>query len=501
MSVNLPFKANNKTLRKAVTLYQDDKQKAIQTYGQMHTWNTSRVTDMSQLFSSVFNNGTTFDNINDIISGWDVSKVTNMSQMFSFCKTFNQPLNSWNVSSVTNMESMFWSCNKFNQPLDTWNVSQVTNMSGMFYSCNKFNQPLNTWNVSQVTNMNYMFAGCWAFNQDISNWDVSHVTTMNSMFYECTNFNQNISNWVLMPGVNMSNMFLNCPIIEANKPHAPVAVAHVEVNALQIHQSAAKIDYEQLNEFLSTKIPQHIVIPKNYADYIKDTINLIINTISETREKKEELKAGIKKIYDERLKGLKYSEKSPLLLDSIINSLEYVKKQPNDFKQMYVETFVKDCVHAYEGTDGMTCAAGALERIIFSLVPACKTNPANPDYTTLIIIISGPELIIQSIQDWYKSHNSTNQDNDIFHAKTPIEKKADLKQYLLELYPGLPELIDELIISHADSIGYDKDDFTYGGGKKRNSRKRRNRRINKTRKRRKNKTRKTIQKRKIRTYN
>jgi len=484
MSVKLPFKANNKTLRKAVALYQDreQKQKVIQTYGQMHTWNTSRVTDMSYLFSNEFNTGTTFDNINDIISGWDVSKVTNMTEMFSFCKTFNQPLNSWVINTSTvenvNMSVMFRYCETFNQPLNNWNVSRVTNMGGMFTNCKTFNQPLNNWIVSQVENMKSMFSGCLRFNQNISNW--------------VTNSRINVA-------TSYSHVFDNCPIIEENKPHIPVAIAHVEVNALQIHQSAAKIDYEQLNEFLSTKIPQPIVIPQDYSAYIKDTINLIINTISETRETKEELKARIKKIYDERLKGLKYSEKSPLLRDSIINSLEYVKKQPNDFKQMYVEAFVKDCVHAYEGSDGMTCAAGALERIIFSLVPACKTDPENPDYITLIIIISGPELIIQSIQDWYKSHNSTNQDNDIFHSKTPIEKKADLKQYLFELYPGLPGLIDKLIISHADSIGYDTDDFTYGGKRRRNSRKRRNRRINKTRKRQKNKTRKTIHKRKNRT--
>jgi surface protein len=534
MSVKLPFKANNKTLRKAVALYQDreQKQKVIQTYGQMHTWNTSRVTDMSYLFSNEFNTGTTFDNINDIISGWDVSKVTNMTEMFSFCKTFNQPLNSWvintstvenvnmsvmfrycetfnqplnnwNVSRVTNMGGMFTNCKTFNQPLNNWIVSQVENMKSMFSGCLRFNQPLNDWNVSRVTNMGSMFTNCKTFNQPLNTWNTSNVTDMSNMFSGCTNFNQNISIWVINPINTHSNIFNECPITEANKPHIPVTIARVEVNAAQIHQASSKINYEKLNEFLSTKIQQPIVIPQDYSAYIKDTINLIINTISETRETKENFKVGLQKIYDERLKGLKYSEKSPLLRDSIINSLEYVKKQPNDFKQMYVEAFVKDCVHAYEGTDGMTCAAGALERIIFSLVPACKTDPAIPDYITLIIIISGPELIKQSIKDWYILHNSTNSDNDIFHAKTKIEKQADLREYLLQRYPGLPDLIDELIINYAEVFGWEADDFTYEGGKRRNSRKRRNRQKNKTknktRKRQKNKTRKTIHKRKNRT--
>jgi len=569
MSITMPFRPTNETIKTAVRLFKNNKNSAINKYGKMDTWIITEVTDMGNLFNEYM-----FDGINDIISGWDVSNVTNMSEMFSFCETFNQPLdswvvssvetmhymfvdcesfnqplNSWDVSKVTNMFAMFSGCLRFNQPLDRWDVSQVKNMTVMFGRCYNFNQPLDSWIVTNVTDMSYMFNGCASFNQPLHSWDVSHVvrmeimfngcetfnrplntwntsnvTNMSDMFYGClkfnqplnnwnvsnvadvsymfsgcTNFNQNISNWDLMPGVTILDMFQNCPIDEANKPHARVAIAPVAVNAVQIHQSAAKIDYDQLNKFLSTKIPQPIVIPPNYADYIKYTINTLIDNSVENSEQKKDLKAGLQKIYDERLQGLEYSEKSPLLLDSIINSLEYVKTQPSVFKKMYVEAFVKDCVHAYEGNDGMTCAAGALERIIFSLVPACKTNPANPDYTTLIIIISGPDLIIQSIIDWYKSHNPKNVGAVAFPEGTSIEaKKADLRQYLLGLYPDLPELIDKLIISHADSIGYD--DFTYGG-KGRNTRrhKTKNKTKNKTRKRQKNKTRKTIHKRKNRT--
>jgi hypothetical protein len=181
--------------------------------------------------------------------------------------------------------------------------------------------------------------------------------------------------------------------------------------------------------------------------------------------------------------------------------LEYVKIQLDDFKQMYIETFVQDCVHAYGGPDGMTCAAGALERIIFSLVPACHTDPENTDYKILEKLIIPPtELIIQSIVDWYKSHNPDKPENVgavAFPEGTSIEaKKTDLRNYLSGLYPGVPDLIDQLITSHAEAL--EDDDFTYGG-KKRNSRKRRNRRINKTRKRQKNKTKKTKHKRKNRT--
>jgi surface protein len=41
------------------------------------------------------------------ISAWDTSQVTDMSQMFYDAEKFNQPLNNWNVAKVTNMSEMF----------------------------------------------------------------------------------------------------------------------------------------------------------------------------------------------------------------------------------------------------------------------------------------------------------------------------------------------------------------------------------------------------------
>ena len=265
------FIATNKTIRTAVKMYQNDKANAITEYGQMHTWDTSGVTDMSSLFWRPEGLGTIFDNINDIVSNWDVSHVTDMSLVFANCGTFDQPLNGWNVSQVTNMWAMFFGCETFDKPLNEWNVLQVTNMNMMFKNCKMFNQPLNTWNVSQVTTMDSMFENCIMFNQDISNWVLSRL--------------------VLMRMVDIgSRVFENCPnMIEQYKPRP--GIAHVEVNAVQVHQAAAKINYEKLNKFLSKRIPQPIPRPDYYGVYIKHSLY----TISETLENKEELKDGIKK--------------------------------------------------------------------------------------------------------------------------------------------------------------------------------------------------------------
>ena len=107
-----PF--TNKTLRRAVKDYLaggDRKKRIVEKYGE--------------------------------ISTWDTSKVTNMEFMFLDATSFNQPLNNWNVSNVTNMWYMFLNATSFNQPLNKWNVSNdVTYMRRMFDGADSFNQPL-----------------------------------------------------------------------------------------------------------------------------------------------------------------------------------------------------------------------------------------------------------------------------------------------------------------------------------------------------------------------
>ena len=50
------------------------------------------------------------------ISFWDTSLITNMSNLFFNKRNFNENINNWNVSNVTNMEKMFCHAYSFNQP-------------------------------------------------------------------------------------------------------------------------------------------------------------------------------------------------------------------------------------------------------------------------------------------------------------------------------------------------------------------------------------------------
>ena len=179
--------ADKTQLRTAVDLWVSNRTSAIATYGQINTWCTGNVTDMSQLFQ----NKTTF---NDDISNWDVSNVTDMSNMFYNATSFNKDIGSWNMSSVTRARYMFYFASSFDQNINAWNVSSVTNMYGMLSLMSVFNQPIGDWDVSNVTDMGAMFLASTSFNQDISTWCVTNITS------EPINFS------------------LNSPLTQANKP-------------------------------------------------------------------------------------------------------------------------------------------------------------------------------------------------------------------------------------------------------------------------------------------
>jgi len=59
---------------------------ALIEYEDIPNWDTSKITDMSELFQN-------FKTFNEDISGWDTSRVTSMSYMFEGAEQFNQNIN------------------------------------------------------------------------------------------------------------------------------------------------------------------------------------------------------------------------------------------------------------------------------------------------------------------------------------------------------------------------------------------------------------------------
>lgn len=181
--------------------------------GNPNTWDTSSITDMSNIFENQ-----KYTN-NPDISTWDTSIVTTMESMFQ-SSHFNNNIGNWNVSSVTNMTQMFLQSD-FNQSLANWErtdstLGNVKGMYNMFANNTKFNQDITTWNVSSVTDMRQIFIGAFAFNQPIGNWDTSSATMMHSMFNSARSFNQPIGNWDTSNVTGMNAMFYGATVFNQN---------------------------------------------------------------------------------------------------------------------------------------------------------------------------------------------------------------------------------------------------------------------------------------------
>ena len=136
---NNSYLFTNESLRKTVQKYIDKnlhRKSILFWFGPISDWDTSRVTDMSELFYLQRQK----NSFNEDISRWDVSHVTNMARMFYEARAFNQPLTDWNVTNVTDMTEMFYEAHSFNQQLDRWKVGKGTSRSRMFYNALKFNE-------------------------------------------------------------------------------------------------------------------------------------------------------------------------------------------------------------------------------------------------------------------------------------------------------------------------------------------------------------------------
>ena len=120
------------------------------------------------------------------LSSFDTSKVTNMSDMFSGMynlTTLN--LSSFDTSKVTNMRAMFANLtNLTTLDLSNFDTSKVTNMKFMFHGVyNLTTLNLSNFNTSQVTDMGSMFSNMSNLTTlDLSNFDTSKVKNMKSMF-------------------------------------------------------------------------------------------------------------------------------------------------------------------------------------------------------------------------------------------------------------------------------------------------------------------------------
>jgi len=119
------------------------------------------------------------------ISLWDTSAVTDMSELFMFAEFFNDDISKWCTTSVVSMKTMFLGAKAFNCNIGGWDVAAVTTMAFMFFNASSFDSDISMWETKNVTTMWCQFQGATKFTQDISEWDTTAVTDTVSAFVDC----------------------------------------------------------------------------------------------------------------------------------------------------------------------------------------------------------------------------------------------------------------------------------------------------------------------------
>tara|TARA_R110001592_G_C12948250_1_gene731085 strand:+ start:44 stop:853 length:810 start_codon:yes stop_codon:yes gene_type:complete len=194
----------------AISAYNADPVAGAAFYGDINTWCTGNITDMSYLFEG-------YQNFDYDISNWDVSSVTDMSEMFNGARAFNQDISTKQVTLANGFT------------YTAWNVSNVTNMDLTFRLAESFNQDIGTWDVSSVTKMLKIMIQCNAFNQDISSWDISNVANNEQIYISDTqmstpNYDALLIAWSVLPNLP-TGVELTMKVISSTIPKYSIGAA------------------------------------------------------------------------------------------------------------------------------------------------------------------------------------------------------------------------------------------------------------------------------------
>ena len=172
----------------------------------------ARPTSTANWFLS-YSNLTTIEHLGDL----NTSKVTDMSQMFRDCKALTKlNLSTFQTQNVTDMNRMFNNCNALaDLDVSEFNTRNVTDMGNMFSDCYSLKElDVSGWDTKNVRYMGFMFFSCESLTSlDLSNFDVHKVEGMMDMFYDCQSLTTIFcdDDWSTLPLKNKGeNMFAGC---------------------------------------------------------------------------------------------------------------------------------------------------------------------------------------------------------------------------------------------------------------------------------------------------
>ena len=183
-------------------------------------WNTSKVTDMRNMFSNLIPDYGGLDEEHDVLrlvdlSNIDTSSVTTMQNMFDYRKNLKTIVfGNFSTKSLTNVAAMFGD-NKSLESIDfpkEATFEKVQNFASMFTGCSGLkNLDVSNWNTSSCTDMGFMFYECSSLKEiDVSNWDVSKVADFDHFAAHANLKRKGIENWKTTSATSMNALFHNC---------------------------------------------------------------------------------------------------------------------------------------------------------------------------------------------------------------------------------------------------------------------------------------------------
>ena len=151
---------------------------------------TCKISDMSSIFVDIDKYTKDWD-IELNISTWNTSNVTDISNLFSNVRKISKiDLTHWDVSNVKYMSSVFSVTNlKQVGDLSKWDLHNCKDIGAMFYMCSELESigDISNWNVSKVIDTDFFLSGCHKIKSigDISKWNVIRVNDFTEMFSNC----------------------------------------------------------------------------------------------------------------------------------------------------------------------------------------------------------------------------------------------------------------------------------------------------------------------------
>ena len=232
--------------------------------------------------------------------------------------------------------------------------------------------------------------------------------------------------------------------------------------AFEIHDAADKINKNKYYELLQIDLPKEHYASIDMIDYIKGQFRTIIE------EKMPDETGTLSAIL---LKANVLINANKVLVG---RTIDFVMKQPDNFKELYLSSFILDCARAYDGGENtMSCAKGILERIIMSLISpltaiidecdnaesATQEEAARClNYKNLFRLLTQTINIQDIIKDW-----ANKPDIQDMSAK---ERKEDLISFITSKYVDLGMTPPtQMIQAKADELDYVFKDLVWGGRK------------------------------------